>query len=136
MTLRVRTTMHFLPADAEPAQDALVLANTEDPADHAQQVREARAVVLEFPKWTDGRAYSQAVLLRARLKYRGPIVARGEVLVDMLPLLRRCGFDAVQLRADQDPATARRVLSQFDGHYQADVVGGRPWRGHLGHCAA
>lgn len=79
-------------------------------------------LALQFPKWIDGRAYSQAVLLRRRLRYRGEIRAVGEVLVDMLPLLQRSGFDAVQLRADQKIEHARRALGFFGrGHYQGDV---------------
>lgn len=79
-------------------------------------------VVLEFPKWVDGRAYSQARLLRARLRFGGEIRATGQVLADMLPLLQRTGFDAAVLRADQNLATARRALDFFPGHYQADVT--------------
>ena len=64
-----------------------------------------------FPKWADGRAYSQARLLRARYRFAGEIRATGEVLVDMLPLLARTGFDAVALRADQSQEFAERALS-------------------------
>ncbi len=111
--------------EALPA-GALVLANTDDVLAQADAVAAAPLVVLQFPKWTDGRAYSQAVLLRGRLRYAGEIRAAGDVVVDMLPLLRRCGFDAVQLRADQDAAVALSTLGQFPGHYQGDVAGGRP----------
>jgi uncharacterized protein (DUF934 family) len=83
-------------------------------------------VVLQFPKWTDGRAYSQARLLRTRLRFSGEVRASGEVLVDMLPLLHRTGFDAVQLRADQSLESAERALRFFAGHYQGDVVEPRP----------
>jgi uncharacterized protein (DUF934 family) len=84
-------------------------------------------VALVFPKWVDGRAYSQARLLRARYRFAGELRATGEVLVDMLPLLGRTGFDAALLRADQSNATARRVLGQFaEGHYQGDVHETRP----------
>ena len=83
-------------------------------------------VALQFPKWTDGRAYTQARLLRTRYGYRGELRATGEVLVDMLPLLARTGFDAVQLRADQKIDAARRALDFFTGHYQSDAVGNRP----------
>ena len=81
-------------------------------------------VVLQFPKWTDGRAYSQARLLRARLRFRGQVRASGDVLADMLPLLARTGFDAVVLRTDQDRAVAERALGFFGarGHYQGDVT--------------
>jgi uncharacterized protein (DUF934 family) len=85
-------------------------------------------VTLAFPKWVDGRAYSQAALLRRRWRFRGQVRAAGEVLVDMLPLLQRTGFDAVELRADQDEAAARRALAWFEfGHYQGDVNRSQPW---------
>lgn len=83
-------------------------------------------VALQFPKWVDGRAYSQAHLLRARFAFRGEVRATGEVLVDMLPLLQRSGFDAAQLRADQNLDPARRALRFFAGHYQGDVHEPRP----------
>ncbi len=78
-------------------------------------------IELEFPKWTDGRAYSQARLLRSRSRYLGEVRATGEVLVDMLPLLQRTGFNAVQLRTDQSLDSAQRALRFFAGHYQGDV---------------
>ncbi len=79
-------------------------------------------VVLDFPKWVDGRAYSQAHLLRFRFRFAGEIRAAGDVVVDMLPLLKRTGFDAVLLRADQSQAVAERALRFFEGHYQGDAT--------------
>jgi uncharacterized protein (DUF934 family) len=110
--------MMFIPTDHDAHAGALVLANDADVLALAEQIRGHAAVALQFPKWTDGRAYSQAVLLRARVRYAGEIRATGEVLADMLPLLRRCGVDAVQLRADQQQATAERALGFFSTHYQ------------------
>lgn len=77
-------------------------------------------VVLNFPKWTDGRAYSQAHLLRSRYRYAGLIRAAGDVVVDMVPLLARTGFSEAALRGDQRTATAERLLKDFEaiGHYQ------------------
>ena len=110
----------------DPTPDAtLRLDNHDDVLARADAVRSAAVVELQFPKWTDGRAYSQAVLLRGRLRYTGEIHAIGEVLVDMLPLLRRCGFDAVRLRADQNLETARRALSFLPDHYQRDPAAQR-----------
>lgn len=83
-------------------------------------------VVLQFPKWVDGRAYSQARLLRARYRFAGEVRATGDVVVDMLPLLQRTGFDAVQLRHDQRQASAERALNFFPGHYQGDVTQPQP----------
>jgi len=110
--------MQFIEPAANAHDKALVLNNTDDVLLQAEQIRAHKAVVLQFPKWTDGRAYSQAVLLRGRLRYAGEIRATGEVLADMLPLLQRCGFDAVQLRADQKLETAQRALGYFGNHYQ------------------
>ncbi|MCX7692877.1 DUF934 domain-containing protein [Tepidimonas taiwanensis] len=78
-------------------------------------------IALHFPKWTDGRAYSQARLLRGRWRFRGQIRATGDVIADMAPLLWRCGFDAVVLRAGESVAVAQRALHAFDAHYQPDV---------------
>jgi uncharacterized protein (DUF934 family) len=83
-------------------------------------------VALQFPKWVDGRAYSQAHLLRARLRYTGEVRATGEVLVDMLPLMQRTGFDTVVLRGDQKVDHAERSLQFFASHYQGDVRDPRP----------
>jgi uncharacterized protein (DUF934 family) len=84
-------------------------------------------VVLNFPKWVDGRAYSQARLLRARYRFRGEVRAAGDVVVDMAPLLHRTGFDAAVLRAGQRVESAQRALGFFPGgHYQGDVHEPRP----------
>jgi uncharacterized protein (DUF934 family) len=107
---------------------ALTLANDADVEALADQIAAADVVALQFPKWVDGRAYSQAALLRRRLGFKGEIRAVGEVLVDMLPLLQRTGFDAVQLRADQSVEAAQRALGFFEqGHYQGDVRDTQPW---------
>jgi uncharacterized protein (DUF934 family) len=83
-------------------------------------------IVLQFPKWIDGRAYSQARLLRGRYRFKGEVRATGEVLVDMLPLLARTGFDAVVLRGDQKRDSAERALRFFAGHYQGDTLQPQP----------
>jgi uncharacterized protein (DUF934 family) len=104
----------------------VVVANTVDVETLIDDLPRWSLVALQFPKWTDGRAYSQARLLRARLRFGGEVRATGEVLVDMLPLLQRNGFDAALLRADQSLDAARRALKFFAGHYQGDVLESRP----------
>ena len=99
----------------------VIVPNDADIEDLHSDLPRLALVVLQFPKWTDGRAYSQARLLRTRLRFAGDIRAEGEVLVDMLPLLQRTGFDAVLLRADQQLASAERALRFFAAHYQGDV---------------
>ncbi|HSW25332.1 MAG TPA: DUF934 domain-containing protein [Burkholderiaceae bacterium] len=104
----------------------VIVANTVDVETLTDDLPRWSLVALQFPKWTDGRAYSQARLLRARLRYTGEVRATGEVLVDMLPLLQRSGFDAVLMRPDQNRDAARQALRFFAGHYQGDVVQPRP----------
>jgi uncharacterized protein (DUF934 family) len=104
----------------------LLLPNDADVESLKADLPRLALVALQFPAWTDGRAYSQARLLRSRLGFTGEIRATGQVLVDMLPLLQRTGFDAVQLRADQRLASAERALRFFAGHYQGDAQEPRP----------
>ena len=117
-------TIRFV--DGNAAVD-LVLGNDADVETIVDELPGLSSIALVFPKWTDGRAYSQARLLRARYRFAGEIRATGEVLADMMPLLARTGFDAVALRADQSREVARRALAFFPGgHYQGDVLDGRP----------
>lgn len=104
----------------------VTLANTDAVEGLEADLPRLALVVLQFPKWVDGRAYSQARLLRARYRFAGEIRATGDVLVDMMPLLQRCGFDAVALRHDQSREAAERALGFFGGHYQGDVNERRP----------
>ncbi|MFT3821708.1 MAG: DUF934 domain-containing protein [Rubrivivax sp.] len=100
----------------------VLLPNTADVAAVAADLPRLALVVLQFPKWTDGRAYSQAQLLRTRHRFDGELRASGDVLVDMVPLLQRTGFSSAQLRGDQKLDSARRALRFFDGHDQGDTA--------------
>ncbi|MDC8786713.1 DUF934 domain-containing protein [Roseateles koreensis] len=102
------------------------LANDFDIEGLAADLPRFALIVLQFPKWVDGRAYSQARLLRSRYRFNGELRATGEVLVDMLPLLARTGFNAVQLRGDQSIEAAQRALRFFPAHYQGDVDAAQP----------
>ncbi len=115
--------------DAWPANVpvGVLLPNTVDVEELAADLPRFALVALEFPKWVDGRAYSQAHVLRARLRYAGEIRATGEVVVDMMPLLQRTGFDAVVLREGERQGSAERALAFFPaGHYQGDVLQPKP----------
>jgi uncharacterized protein (DUF934 family) len=79
-----------------PAWPAVALANTDPVEDLAPHVGRLRLIVLDFPKFSDGRAYSQARLLRGRLGYTGELRAAGGVLQDQLPFMLRCGFDSFE----------------------------------------
>jgi uncharacterized protein (DUF934 family) len=118
------SAIRFVAADA-PVD--FTLANDVDVETIVDELAGFASIALVFPKWTDGRAYSQARLLRARYRFAGEIRATGEVLADMMPLLARTGFDAAALRADQSREIAERALSFFpQGHYQGDVIEPRP----------
>lgn len=75
-------------------------------------------IALRFPLFTDGRAYSQARLLRQRYGYRGEIRAIGDVLRDQLAYMARCGFDAFALREDQEPQECLAALTEISIRYQ------------------
>ncbi len=96
----------------------VALANTDDVSVLAPYLARLDVVVLHFPKFTDGRAYSQARILRQQFGYRGEIRATGQVLPDQLAFMHRCGFDAFVL-AKGDPVTAwDRAMTTFSRHYQ------------------
>lgn len=104
----------------------VILPNSVDVETLAADLPRLSLVALQFPKWVDGRAYTQARLLRVRYQFKGQIRATGEALVDMLPLMQRTGFDAVALRRDQSREAAERALGFFAGHYQGAVGEARP----------
>lgn len=83
-------------------------------------------IALEFPRFTDGRAYSTARLLRERYGYRGEIRAVGEVLRDQLLFMRRCGFDAFELARDIDAESLDAALAEISVVYQPAADARRP----------
>jgi uncharacterized protein (DUF934 family) len=111
-------------AQADHHSDALALANDTDP--RTLTLTGVTRIDLDFPKFTDGRAYSQAFLLRRRLGFTGELRATGDVLIDQLVQMQRSGFDAAVLRADQDPVHAARQFGRFAGFYQGDAVQVQP----------
>jgi uncharacterized protein (DUF934 family) len=98
----------------------LLLANDVNPLD--SDLAGIKSIVLNFPKFTDGRAFTQAVMLRKRAGFTGEIRATGDVLVDQLQQMARSGFDVAELRADQDLVAGQRQLDRYAEFYQADVV--------------
>jgi uncharacterized protein (DUF934 family) len=104
---------------AEPSQ-VLRLASDADPL--AVSLEGVQLIELHFPKFTDGRAFSQAFLLRRRLGFEGDIRATGDVLIDQLLQMQRSGFSSAVLRAGQDAAHAQRQLDRYGRFYQGDAV--------------
>ena len=93
----------------------------DDPALIAADLARFALVAVYFPKFADGRGYSNAVLLRTRLGYKGELRAIGDVGRDQLFLLKRCGFDSFALAAHRDPEAAVASLNDFSVRYQASV---------------
>ena len=83
-------------------------------------------IELDFPKFTDGRAFSQAVLLRRRHGFVGDIRAGGDVRVDMLQQLSRCGFASAVLPNADAVALGQQLLARFSGFYQGDALHATP----------
>jgi uncharacterized protein (DUF934 family) len=94
------------------------LPNTVDVAELADDLSRWAVVALEFPKFADGRAYSQARLLRERYGYQGEIRAVGDVLRDQLLFMARSGFDAFEVRADRSLEDALEAFGEFSVSYQ------------------
>jgi uncharacterized protein (DUF934 family) len=108
------------------SENALQIANDVDVTTLQADIAQASTIELNFPKFTDGRAYSQAVQLRRRLGFKGDIRATGEVLIDQLVQMQRSGFSSAQLRDDQDAVHGAKLLSQYSGFYQGDDRVGTP----------
>ena len=113
-------------ADLPPAGNlnVLVLANDAD----VQEVplEGVDRIELNFPKFTDGRAFSQAYLLRRRRKFTGDIRATGDVLIDQLVQMQRTGFSSAVLKEGKDVAEAQRQFDRYAAFYQGDVVQPEP----------
>jgi len=102
-------TVLQLPNDADPLAIEVCLSDIE-------------RIDLVFPKFTDGRAYSQAFLLRRRLGFTGDIRATGDVLIDQLVQMERTGFSSAVLKEGVDATDAQRQFDRFAAFYQGDAV--------------
>jgi len=119
---------------------ALVIANDTPLNDLQCDIHGFSTIVLDFPAFKDGRAYSQARILRDRFGYTGEIRARGEILRDQLLFMARCGINAFEFSGDA--AGANRALNEFSFAYQSaadthDSLWAEPvWRKRLSRAAA
>ena len=118
----IATTAHT--ACAEGQKDQVSLANDADP--RLLDLAGVTRIDLHFPKFTDGRAYSQAFLLRRRLGYTGEIRATGDVLIDQLVQMQRSGFTVAVLKEGVDASAAQRQFDRFQGVYQGEAIHPEP----------
>ncbi|MEQ5833881.1 DUF934 domain-containing protein [Marinobacter sp. NFXS9] len=91
----------------------------EEPEHYSDLIGDLPVIAVNFPKFTDGRGYSIARLLRERYGYTGELRAVGDVLLDQLFYMKRCGFNAYALREDKDINQAEHCLNFFSNTYQA-----------------
>jgi uncharacterized protein (DUF934 family) len=113
-------------------REALLARNTplgvrlkaeESPETLGEDVQRLSLVVLEFPKFRDGRAFSWARMLRTRLGFRGEIRATGDFLYDQLAAMTRVGFDAFEVPEKITSEMFRRALSEMRFVYQPSADG-------------
>ena len=125
-------TLELFSADTfvaqEPEARRRVIGNDADPRE--TDLADIDVVELVFPKFSDGRAFSQAFLLSRRLGFTGQIRATGDVLIDQLLQMQRSGFTQAVLRAAPDLAHGQALLAHFPAFYQGDVLESRPLFAH------
>lgn len=117
-------TLNILPAGTPASGQVLAVPNDIDPS--SVSLAGVDVIELSFPKFSDGRAFSQAFMLRRRLGFTGDIRAVGDVLIDQLVQLQRTGFTSAVLRDDQDADFAQRQFDRYARYYQGDAVDVHP----------
>jgi uncharacterized protein (DUF934 family) len=112
-------------AAGEPAADRAVLLQPEqhDLSPLEPYLASLPLVAVNFGTTGDGRGYTQARLLRERHGYRGELRAVGQIRIDQMFFLARCGFDAFELLDGEDPAAAIAQLERFSVAYQDGADG-------------
>ncbi|MEQ6434343.1 DUF934 domain-containing protein [Comamonas sp. w2-DMI] len=124
--------MKIIAANAVPASDnelkTLQIANDAELAEIAASgaLQGVERIELSFPKFTDGRAFSQAVLLRRRYGFTGDIRATGDVLIDQLVQMARSGFTSAVLAEGVNAEAAERQFARYSAFYQGDALQPRP----------
>ena len=85
-------------------------------------------IEVAFPKFRDGRGYSSARILR-EAGYTGELRAPGDVLVDQIAYMKRCGFDTFAPEKSLNPADVEAALTRWPEHYQGAADGAVPiWK--------
>lgn len=104
----------------------VLVPNTADIEAVYPEISDRPVIALQFPTFTDGRALSQAVVLRKRLEFRRELRAVGDVIQDLVFWLGRCGFDSIVPRKDQNLEACRAALGELSVAYQAAADGHTP----------
>src|ERR1700742_258347 len=96
----------------------VIWPNNRDVDDLVPYLDRLAAVALVFPTFRDGRAYSQARLLRERYRYRGELRATGQVLRDQFVFMLRAGFDAFDVKKQADAEAFAATVHRYSVFYQ------------------
>ncbi len=104
----------------------VALANADPVEALAADLPRLDLVALHFPKFSDGRAYSQARLLRGRYGYQGELRATGGVLQDQIPFMLRCGFDSFESEQKGFGEALAKARTLFSVVYQPTEDGRAP----------
>jgi uncharacterized protein (DUF934 family) len=107
------------------APTGVVWPNDRPVAELVPYLAKLALVALVFPKFRDGRAFSQARLLRERYDYRGELRATGQVLRDQFLFMLRAGFDSFEVTKDADAAAFADSVRRYDVFYQPTGDGRR-----------
>src|SRR5258708_3708335 len=96
----------------------VIWPNNRDVDDLVPYLDRLAVVALVFPTFRDGRAYSQARLLRERYSYRGELRATGQVLRDQFVFMLRAGFDAFEVQKESDAEACAATAKRYSVFYQ------------------
>jgi uncharacterized protein (DUF934 family) len=99
-------------------QTGVIWPNSRDVDDLVPWLERLAVVGLVFPTFRDGRAYSQARLLRERFNYRGELRATGQVLRDQFLFMLRAGFDAFEVKKPADAEAFANTVKRYSVFYQ------------------
>ena len=111
-------------------QTGVIWPNDRDIGELSPWLDRLSLVALVFPIFRDGRAYTQARLLRERYRFRGELRATGDVLRDQFLLLHRSGFDSFDVKKAEDAHAFIAAIHRYSVFYQpaADGERGTLWR--------
>ncbi|WP_027579260.1 DUF934 domain-containing protein [Bradyrhizobium sp. Ai1a-2] len=101
-----------------PGKVGVVWPNNRDLDDLVPYLDRLAAVALVFPSFRDGRAYSQARLLRERYRFQGELRATGQVLRDQFVFMLRAGFDALDVKKEKDADAFAETVKRYTVFYQ------------------
>ena len=102
----------------QPGRTGVIWPNNRDLDDLVPWLGRLASVALVFPSFRDGRAYSQARLLRERHGYKGELRATGQVLRDQFVFMLRAGFDAFEVKKEADAEAFAATVKRYSVFYQ------------------